>query len=46
MNKKNLGDKNIIALNQQLLCIFFLLFYAFKMSMAIAFLCQNAVEAI
>ena len=45
-NKVFYGDNNIIALKQQLLGIILCFFYAFKMAVAIAFLRENAVEAI
>ena len=42
-----LYDNNIIALKNQLLDRYnFMLFCAFKMAVAFAFLCKNAVEAI
>ena len=40
-----LGENKVITPEQQFLCII-LFFFVFKMAMAIAFLCKNAVEAI
>jgi hypothetical protein len=39
-----LGENKVITPKQQLLDIIF--FYVFRMALAIAFLCQNAVESI
>ena len=41
ITKTFLGEYKVITPEQQ-----FYVFYAFKMAMAIAFLCENAVEAI
>ena len=46
MTKKCLGEHKVITPEQQFLCIILCLFYVFKMAVAIAFLCENAVEAI
>jgi len=43
---KNFGDSNTISFKQQLLGLIFLLFYIFKINVAIEFLHNNAVEAI
>ena len=46
-NKYFWGDNNIIA-NFNIICTMYKImrFYVFKMAMAIAFLCENAVKAI
>ena len=44
--QKMLDDKNIKALKDQLLRIILCFIHAFKLAVAIVFLCQNAVEAI
>ena len=45
ITKNFLGEHKVITPEQQFLCII-LWFYVFKMAVAIAFLCENAVEAI
>ena len=44
--KKKLGKHKVITLKQQFLSIILCFFYVSKMAVAIAFLCENAVEAI
>ena len=46
ITKKNLGEHKEITQEQQFLSIILCFFYVFKMAVAIAFLCKNAVEAI
>ena len=41
-----MDENKVITQNKQFLGIFFLFSYVFKMAMVIAFLCQNAKEAI
>ena len=45
VTQKFLGEHKVITPEQQFLCII-MFFYVFKMAVAIAFLCKNAVEAI
>ena len=40
------GEHKVITPKQQILGIILCVFYVFKMAVAIAFLCENAVEAI
>ena len=42
--KKNLGEYKVITQKQFLGIIFF--FYVFNLAVALAFLCENAVEAV
>ena len=44
--KKFWGEFKVITLKQQFLGLILCFFYAFKMAVVIAFLCENAVEAI
>ena len=46
INKFFLGERKVITPEHQFLSYDFMLFYVFKMAVAIAFLCKNAVEAI
>ena len=41
-----LGEHKVITTEQQFLGVILSFFYAFKMAVAIAFFCVNAVEAI
>jgi hypothetical protein len=46
INKTFLGEYKVITPEQQFLGKILCFFYVFKMAVAIAFLCENAVEAI
>ena len=46
ISKIFLGEYKVITPEQQFLCIILWVFYVFKMAVAIAFLRENAVEAI
>ena len=45
-NKYFGGEHKVVTLKQQFLGIILCFFYVFKIAVAIAFLCENAVEAI
>ena len=46
ITQKNLGEHKVITPKQHFLGLILSFFYAFKMAIAIAFFCVNAVEAI